>query len=162
MLVVGRARPGVSYNKNYRVSRKCSQSVEVECATKRNSPTKRQCLNPICCSTHESPDRMPKPNADAMPAQAFVNVERKFVALLSSTRFRSRFRINVACDECRGSSSLWFQRTSGLAANLRSRPFRRSFDMASWWVVGSHTNAHSGNTSTKRSASCRRGPLIRP
>lgn len=56
--------------------------------------------------------------------------------------------MNVACDECRGSSSLWFQRTSGPAANLRSRPFRQSFDMASWWVVGSHTNVHSGSTST--------------
>jgi hypothetical protein len=61
---------------------------------------------------------------------------------------RSRFRMNVAYGECRGSSSLWFQRTFGRAASLQSRPFRRSFDMASWWVVGSHTSAQSGSTST--------------
>jgi hypothetical protein len=86
--------------------------------------------------------------------------------------------MTVAYGECRGSSSPWSQRTSGLAANLRSRPFHRSFDMASWWVVGSRTSAHLGNTSTatllaldltdfhwylpKRSASCRRGLATRP
>src|SRR5277367_6527675 len=73
---------------------------------------------------------------------------RKEIRLIFHTLFDSRFRMTVADDECRGSSPPRFQRTCGPAANLRSRPFRRSFDMASWWVVGSHTNGHLGNTST--------------
>jgi hypothetical protein len=106
--------------------------------------------------------------------------ELEMYLFIFANTLRSRFRMNVACGECRGSSSLWFQRTFGRAASLRSRPFHRSFDMASWWVVGSHTNDQSGSTSTaallaldfngtifigylpKRSASCRRGPLTRP
>jgi hypothetical protein len=123
-----------------------------------NSPTKRPCFNPICCRY----TGVTRPNAQARcgcHASTGICKYRKEIRsfvipgletyLLSIARFSiQRFRKTVADDECRESRSPRFQRTSRPAANLRSRPFRRSFDTASWWVVGSHTNAHSGNTST--------------
>jgi hypothetical protein len=122
-----------------------------------NSPTKRPCFNPICCRY----TGVTRPNAQARcgcHASTGICKYRKEIrsfvipglgtSLIYRTLFDSRFRMTVADDECRESRSPRFQRTSRPAANLRSRPFRRSFDTASWWVVGSHTNAHSGNTST--------------
>jgi hypothetical protein len=145
MLVVGRARPRVSYNKTN--APRYTRSQPSSTMQPKQFANKKAMLYSDMLQHRSHQTEYPKPNADAMPARAFVNTERRFVFIFH-TLSDSRFRMTVADDECRGSKSPWFQRTSHLAANLRSRPFHRSFDTASWWVVGSHTTAHSGSTST--------------
>jgi hypothetical protein len=185
VLVVGRARPGVSYNNNKNTScARCNARSQPWSSTQPKEflqpPQKGSALIPYTAVLSGHQTQCPRLMRMPCPAQAFVHIERRFVACLPHA-LRSSFMI--AGDECRGSSFLWFQRTSDRAANLRSRPFHQSFDMASWWVGGSHTNAHWGSTSTaillaldqisphfwgifgylpKRSASCRRGPPTRP
>src|SRR4051794_32577387 len=82
-----RSRPSSTWGiiqQNNHARCKCSQSAELDYATLNNSPTKKASFNPICCRIREPSDRMPKPNTDAMPAQAFMNIVKRVVA--SSSR----------------------------------------------------------------------------
>jgi len=72
MLVVGRARPQGIIQQNKRTRCKYSQSTDLDYATKTIRQQKGHALIRYAAGTQESPDRMPKPDADAMPAQAFV------------------------------------------------------------------------------------------
>ncbi len=82
MLVVGRARPRVSYNKTNTPGANTRSQPSSTMQPKQIRQQKGHALIRHA-ATQEPPDRMPKPNVDAMPAQAFINTERRFVALSS-------------------------------------------------------------------------------